>query len=274
MYKIIACDLDETLLTTTDRKVSAKNVAAVKAAREHGVKFVVATGRGFPSVSGTLDELGLLDLPNEYVISFNGGAITENRGNRLLHCVDMPFETVKKLFDRAETFDLGAHIYTLDTVYGYRFTDNERAYLAGRMAVVERDDWDMDFLRGEKIIKVLFVNPDQNYLWRMEREFADLTADLTVSFSSNRYIEFSPRGVDKGTGLLKLAEIINVKPEDTIAIGDNFNDLSMIRAAGLGVGVANCVDGIKQDCNYITAATCDEGAVAEVINKFITEEFK
>ena len=274
MYKIIACDLDETLLTTTDRKVSAKNVVAVKAARERGVKFVVATGRGFPSVSGTLAELGLRDLPNEYVISFNGGAITENRGNRLLHCVDMPFKTVEKLFKRALAYDVGIHIYTLDTVYGYRFTDNERAYLAGRMTVVERDELAIDFLRGQRLIKILFVNPNQDYLRRIERELADITADVTVSFSSNRYIEFSPQGVDKGAGLLKLAEILNVKPEETIAIGDNFNDLSMIRAAGLGVGVANCVDGIKQDCNYITAATCDEGAVAEVINKFITEEFK
>ena len=269
MYKIIACDLDETLLTTADRKVSAKNVAAVNAARERGVKFVVSTGRGFPSVSGTLSELGLLALPDEYVISFNGAAITENCGNRLLHCVEMPFEIVEKLFKRAETFDLGAHIYTLDKVYGYRFTDNERAYLAGRMEVEMRDDWSMDFLRGDKIVKILFVNPDQNYLWQMEREFADITANLTVSFSSNRYIEFSPTGVDKGSGLLKLAEMLGVKPEETIAIGDNFNDLSMIRAAGLGVGVANCVDGIKSDCNYITHATNDEGAVAEVIEKFI-----
>ena len=54
MYKIIACDLDETLLTTDERTVSAENVAAIRAARERGVKFVVATGRGFPSVSGTL----------------------------------------------------------------------------------------------------------------------------------------------------------------------------------------------------------------------------
>lgn len=122
---------------------------------------------------------------------------------------------------------------------------------------------------NDKIVKILFFNPDQNYLWQMEREFADVSENLTVSFSSNRYIEFSPAGVDKGAGLLKLAEMLGVKREDTIAIGDNFNDLSMIRVAGLGVGVANCVDGIKADCDYITAATNDESAVAEVINKFI-----
>ena len=269
MYKIIACDLDETLLTTDERTVSAENVAAIRAARERGVKFVVATGRGFPSVSGTLTELGLINLPDEYVISFNGATITENKGNRLLHCVEMSFETVEKLFKRGESFNLGAHIYTLDNVYVFGITDNEKAYLNRRIDFVACDDWDMEFLRGDKIVKILFFNPDQNYLWEMEREFADVSENLTVSFSSNRYIEFSPQGVDKGAGLLKLAEMLGVKREDTIAIGDNFNDLSMIRAAGLGVGVANCVDGIKKDCDYITRATNDESAVAEVINKFI-----
>ena len=269
MYKIIACDLDETLLTTAERKVSAENVAAIQAARARGVKFVVATGRGFPSATKTLAELGLLDLPNEYVISFNGATITENKNNRLLHCVEMPFDTIEKLFRRCMTYDVGAHIYTLDKVYGFRITDNERNYLAGRMEIVERDDLSLDFLRGDTIVKILFVNPDQNYLWKIEREIADMTADLYVSFSSNRYIEFSPTGVNKGAGLLKLAEILGVKREETIAIGDNFNDLSMIQAAGLGVGVANCVDGIKKDCDYITRATCDESAVAEVIEKFI-----
>ena len=63
--------------------------------------------------------------------------------------------------------------------------------------------------------------------------------------------------------------MLGVKPAETIAIGDNFNDLSMIKAARLGVGVANCVDGIKKFCDYITAATCDDSAVAEVIEKFL-----
>jgi hypothetical protein len=60
--------------------------------------------------------------------------------------------------------------------------------------------------------------------------------------------------------------------KDTIAIGDNFNDLSMIKVAGLGVGVLNSIEGIKKDCDYITNTTCNESAVAEVINKFILKE--
>ena len=92
-----------------------------------------------------------------------------------------------------------------------------------------------------------------------------------MSFSSNRYIEFNHKGVNKGAGLRFIAHMLGVKPEETIAIGDNFNDLSMIQAAGLGVGVQNTIKDMKPLCGYITEATIDEGAVAEVIEKFILQ---
>ena len=269
MYKLIACDMDETLLNTRDRKVSAKNVETIQKARQKGVKFVPATGRGYRSIQGTLNELGLIDLPNEYVISFNGGAITENQNNRLLHFDGISFELAEEFFKRGLNYDVCIHVYTLDTVYVYNFTDNEKAYLNGRMEVEEFFDKNIDFLKGQEIVKALYVNTNQDYLHQIAEDLKDITADVDVSYSSNRYIEFNHKGVNKGQGLLNLAKRLGIKQEETIAIGDNFNDISMIEAAGLGVGVANCVEGIKPQCDYITTATCDEDAVAEVINKFV-----
>jgi hydroxymethylpyrimidine pyrophosphatase-like HAD family hydrolase len=92
---------------------------------------------------------------------------------------------------------------------------------------------------------------------------------MDVSYSSNRYIEFNRRGVNKGAGLLNLAMLLGIRQEETIAIGDNYNDLSMIRAAGLGVGVANTVPEMKNQCDVITRATHEDGAVAEVIETYI-----
>ena len=79
---MIVSDLDETLLNS-DRKVAARNVEAIKRARELGVKFVPATGRGYISIRGTLEEIGLRDMENEYVISFNGGGRTQKKKERL-----------------------------------------------------------------------------------------------------------------------------------------------------------------------------------------------
>ena len=78
MYKIITCDLDETLLSM-DRSICRRNIEAIHAAAEKGVKFVCASGRGYMSFQNTLQEIGLYDLADQYSISFNGGAITENR---------------------------------------------------------------------------------------------------------------------------------------------------------------------------------------------------
>ena len=105
MYRIIACDMDETLLGK-DKKVSQRNREAIAAAREAGVKFVPNTGRGFASIQGTLEELGLRNKANEYVISFNGGAITENAGNRLIHAIALPFAKAEELYRRGIDYDV------------------------------------------------------------------------------------------------------------------------------------------------------------------------
>jgi hypothetical protein len=268
MYKIIACDLDETLLRT-DRTISEADREAILKAREMGVHFVPATGRGYNSVANTLKELGLYEMENEYVISYNGGAITENKGNKLLHFEGIPFELAQKLYKRGLEYDVCIHIYTKDMVYAYNYVQEEIDYLAGRMEVTEIFDENIDFLRGQDIVKALYMNTDYAYLKQIEADLQDITQEIDVSYSSNRYIEFNHQGVNKGAGLLSLAKLLGVKPEETIAIGDNYNDLSMIKAAGLGVGVQNTVEAMKKECDYITDATCDENAVAEVIHKFV-----
>lgn len=268
MYKLIACDLDETLYGN-DRTIPARNVEAIKRASELGVKFVPATGRGYNSVRETLVDLGLLDKEGEYVISYNGGAITENKGNRLLHFQGLPFEEAEELYRRGLNYDVCIHVYTREMVYAYNITQEEIARLSKRMQVTEVFDRDLQFLAGQDIAKVLYENRDFDYLKKIEEELKDITGNMDVSFSSNRYIEFNSKGVTKGAGLRFVAEMLGIKREETIAIGDNFNDLSMIQEAGLGVGVQNTIQGMRQYCDYITEATNDEGGVGEVIEKFI-----
>ncbi len=267
-YKMIVSDLDETLLNS-DRKVAARNVEAIKRARELGVKFVPATGRGYISIRGTLEEIGLRDMENEYVISFNGGAITENKGERLLYFQGISFEKAEELFSRGLSYDVCMHVYTKDKVYVYRLNQDESDYVKGRMEMQEFFTDDLHFLRGQEIVKVIYVNTDWHYLKNIEDDLRDITGDLDVSYSSNRYIEFNQKGVNKGSGLLFLADLLGIRPEETIAVGDNFNDLSMICAAGLGVGVQNTVPDLKPLCDVVTDATCDDGAIGEVIEKYV-----
>ena len=95
---------------------------------------------------------------------------------------------------------------------------------------------------------------------------------VEVSYSSNRYMEFNTLGVNKGTALAILANKLSIPIEQTIAIGDNYNDVAMLKAAGLAVAAGNGVDDVKALCDYTTQADNNEGVVAEAIRKFIYHE--
>ena len=77
-YKVIASDMDETLLND-QHKICQRNIDFIRMAKEKGVKFVPATGRGFMSIQRDLKLLGLYDIPQEYVLSFNGGSFNRKQ---------------------------------------------------------------------------------------------------------------------------------------------------------------------------------------------------
>ncbi|MDN6161386.1 MAG: HAD-IIB family hydrolase, partial [Atopostipes sp.] len=124
------------------------------------------------------------------------------------------------------------------------------------------------------IIKVLFMNENHSYLEGIENDLKEIAEDCDVSYSSNRYLEFNQKGANKGAALEYLTNHLGIDLNKTIAIGDNFNDHSMFKKAGLAVGVRNMREELKDEVDYITDATNDEHAVAETIEKFILNPAK
>ena len=273
MYRLIACDLDETLLDS-EHRIPERVRRAIAAARERGARFVPATGRPFESVDGTLSDLGLLDAPGEYVISFNGGVITENAdtAHPLTSC-SLDADVAERLYEEGVARGLCVHVYTLEHVYLYNYWPEERSYIGGRMNIVETHEPTLGFVEknGEVVVKILFMSLDMDELRRTERELdaSGLTDGLDVVYSSNRYLEFNAPGINKGAGLLKLAELLGIPADETMAIGDNSNDVPMIRAAGLGVAVANASEEARAAAGYVCADDNDAGGVAEAIERFV-----
>jgi len=269
MYKMIACDLDETLISL-DRTISKENKEAIAQAIAKGIKFVPATGRGYRSLHSLTKELGLFDLKDQYCISYNGGAITENKDEKEIYFQGISFEKASALYQRGLAYpDICIHVYTPEMVWVKNFFSWEKEYLASRQACTEIFTNHIDFLKDEKIAKVIYTNLDHNYLEKIAKDMEDLTENMDISYSSNRYLEINAAGVNKGNALKKLCKMTDIDIKDTIAIGDNYNDLSMIQEAGLGIGVANTVEEMKKDCDYITKADCNHSAIAEVIHQFV-----
>lgn len=272
MYKMIVCDLDETLMND-DGSLSDGNSAAIQAASAKGVYFVPNSGRSYTSFQNDLAKMRLKDRPNQYSISYNGGLIVENKGNRPMIVNAMPYAVAEKVFAAGiANPNAATHVYTQDVLYIYNQTPDDSAYLRNRGVSFEAvDDTDFSRFKDMNVMKIIMALPTMAERKQMR---ADVEANvdpsqLAVTYSSDRYVEFNPAGIDKGSAAVQLGKSLNIQPSEIIAVGDNNNDLPMLEVAGLPVSVANGIDKVKQTAKYVTTADNNHDALAEIINKFI-----
>ncbi|WKY79630.1 Cof-type HAD-IIB family hydrolase [Leuconostoc lactis] len=273
MIQLILSDLDETLLND-DGTIHPENIAAIQAFTQNGGYFVPNTGRSYKSVYGTLAQLGL-NKTTQYVVSYNGGAIVAIAPDGQEEIVvehGMSLTLAQKIFDLGQVNDaVDTHVYTRDNLYIYNISATDQRYMTERQVpYTEITTTDLSFMANEgPVMKVIFEHPDP----AVQQAIADaVTAvvgdEVLVTFSSNRYVEFNPKGVDKGVTGLELADILGITRDDTAAIGDNLNDAAQIKAAGVGVAVANAKPEIKALADVVLTTTNNEAAVADFIKHY------
>ncbi|WP_195329939.1 Cof-type HAD-IIB family hydrolase [Leuconostoc lactis] len=273
MIQLILSDLDETLLND-DGTIHPENIAAIQAFTQNGGYFVPNTGRSYKSVYGTLAQLGL-NKTTQYVVSYNGGAIVAIAPDGQEEIVvehGMSLTLAQKIFDLGQVNDaVDTHVYTRDNLYIYNISATDQRYMTERQVpYTEIMTTDLSFMANEgPVMKVIFEHPDP----AVQQAIADaVTAvvgdEVLVTFSSNRYVEFNPKGVDKGVTGLELADILGITRDDTAAIGDNLNDAAQIKAAGVGVAVANAKPEIKALADVVLTTTNNEAAVADFIKHY------
>ena len=269
MYKIVALDLDETLLDL-NKNCCERNLKAIAEAQKLGIKIVPSSGRTPGFLGTTLDDLNI-NKENEYCILGNGAIVVDNKNNDVIFCAPIPFEVIKQLFEFGKKKELGIQIFTPENVYFWYTSDeewNRICHLGNNL--VRRFDDSCDDLKDKTIIKMLYNKTSMEYLQSLENELKPITDNkITISYSSGRYLELNQFGIHKGVGLKALADHLGVDIKDTIGIGDNYNDMELIRHAGLGCAVANAIDEIKEISAYVCESDCEQGGVAEVIEKFI-----
>jgi len=272
MYKMIVCDLDETLMNDNGT-LSAKNTAAIQAASQQGVYFVPNSGRSYTSFQNDLETLHLRDQAQQYSISYNGGLITENAGNRPITINAMDYDVAKAVFaEGVANLTASTHIYTQDRLYIYHPIADDTAYLTNRgVDYTELTTTDFSQFKDQNVMKIIMALPTMPERKQM-RAAVEAQIDpskLAVTYSSDRYVEFNPAGINKGTSALQLGKLLNITADEIIAVGDNGNDLPMLKVVGLPVSVANGIPAVKETVKYVTQADNNHDALAEIINKFI-----
>jgi hypothetical protein len=247
---------------------------AIKKALELGIKFVPASGRGYREIEKILTSLDLNDEEQQYVISFNGCAITKSKDNIILRFNNLPFAKANELFRFGLTKEVCIQVHTSDTIFIYNFNEDERNRMAKlNMHLKELKQPSIEFLRNIPIAKIIYVNVDMEYLRAINDEIKLITeGSVSVSYSANCCMELNKHGVNKGEALLALSEFLDIKQDEIIAVGDSDNDMSMLAVAGLSVAAGNAVEDVKKACTYTCKNDNNEGVLAEVIEKFILKK--
>lgn len=259
-YKMIALDLDGTLLDPY-LKISARNLKILKNAVESGTLVTLSTGRMFAAAL-PFAELLELDVP---IITCNGAAIVCARSRKVHYERTLSPELVLSILNMASELNLEVSLYSADDIYVENIKHNARIHSEIDNASVKQAKL-QEIARKMKIIKILFSS-GQLYE-HTEDVYRRFEHDCTFYFSLPWFVEIVAQGVDKGDALEKLSGQFGIDRKEIIAIGDNFNDLPMIKYAGLGVAMGNAPGDLKRMADYVTRSHDDDG-VAHVIEKFV-----
>ncbi|CAE6771467.1 Cof-type HAD-IIB family hydrolase [Paraburkholderia haematera] len=227
MYKVIATDLDGTLLNA-DHKVDPFTIATVRKLESDGLHFVIATGRHYCDVAGIRDLLGI----NPYLITSNGARI-HAPDNAVIHADDLPPAIVQRL---VQPEIAGAHGRVIVNLFA------DQAWLIDRDAPellkFHQDSGftyevtDLPKHDGVDIAKVLYIGEPADLAHvsaNLAREFGDA---LYVTYSLPDCLEVMTSNVSKGRALQIVLERLGVGASQCVAFGDNMNDIDLLETAG------------------------------------------
>ena len=268
--KLLLTDLDDTLLTKA-KEVSPQDRESIEKMIAAGHKFAIATGRPFYSAKLVARELNLLK-PGVFIIASNGGILYDCEKDAIISKESVPFNLVSYMFGEAIKAGLHIHTYTDEYVISLRETPELLMYtktIKMPYKILEKVPEDLPYEPPKMIVMSLKDNSREILSEFKDRVYGFVEGQLNPVFSNRCLLEFLPPSASKGNGLNKLCEVLNIPVSDSIPCGDEENDISMIKAAGVGVAMKNGTDSARACADYITAHTNNENAITEVIERFV-----
>ncbi|WP_320824032.1 Cof-type HAD-IIB family hydrolase [Reinekea sp.] len=263
--KMIVMDLDDTLLND-DLVISDYTKGVIGNAQRSGIKIVIASGRPTPAIWRYAQELKLAEN-NGYVISYNGA---------IAHRCDTS-EEIFRCTLTWENIDLLNRVYKEKSAFIHTYIDNQvvtpehnphtdfEGKLTG-MPVVKVDDFRAEI--KQEVVKILLLE-EPTRLKQIEAELRPLIGDsMSMNISKPFFLEFTNKRVDKSKTIDFLCALENIDMQDVMAIGDSYNDITMIRDCGFGVAMNNGPVDVKIHAAHITHCNNTDG-VATAINRFV-----
>ncbi|MBZ0179951.1 MAG: Cof-type HAD-IIB family hydrolase [Melioribacteraceae bacterium] len=263
--ELIVFDMDGTLLNSSG-EIGTQTVNLVKELRNHGVKFTFATGRLHNAI---VDQAKLLEI-HEPLISLDGSLIKSVYSNEIYYESYIPQKYVLKAKKLADQYLLKIALCHADYIYfgeydalipqllqkfgaKYKETDNMHALIDTTLEIVMMGDY-------KDSIKTVLKKMSFPHSIGLRTNYYK-----TKSAGKFYYLEIRKKGSSKGTGIDRLAKILKVKRKNVAAIGDWYNDVDLLKKAGIKIAMANSVAEIKRLADYITKRDNDEDGTAEFL---------
>ena len=272
-YKWCVCDMDGTLLNS-DNVISKENEVALKKLQEMGLEVIIATGRVDLMVKVYIKQL---DLKGP-VISCNGGLIRNIETGEILYSKIMDKNTVKEIIDYCTNNNVNYIIYTAEIVYssknnplGLRYENRNKLLSKETQVPIKYIDNDIiENINDIDALKVLLVCEKHEEILFLEKYFSKYD-NLTAVSSATGLLDIMASNVSKGNALKILSEKLGVDLSEIIVFGDNYNDMEMLKCAGMPIAMENAVEEIKFAAKYITKSN-NESGIAYAINNHILKE--
>jgi 5-amino-6-(5-phospho-D-ribitylamino)uracil phosphatase len=262
--RLLALDLDGTLLTST-KTISPPTVEALRAAtRDAGVRVVLASARPPRTVLPFYEQLGL-DTP---MINYNGALVYDPRSRRVVMHLPIPLKTAREIVRLARRLhrDVLVSAEILDRWYTDRLDKRyltETAKLMGPDQVAPMGKW-----LTEPVTKLLFL-AGADRITELGRRIAEaLPHQVSMVQTEGHLLQVMHVTVSKAQALRCVAAELCVARENVMAIGDNANDVGMLQWAAIGVAVGNATPEVKAVARLVTAGN-DEDGVAQAVRQLI-----
>lgn len=264
-YRAIALDLDGTL-TNHDKEVTPITRQALMKAQKNGAHIILASGRPTYGIAPIADHLEI-NKYDGYVLSYNGGKIVKWQTKEEIYSNHLPNDVIPILYNYAKEKSHALLGYSGKEIIT-EMPDDEYVKEESRINK-------MQIRKINNLMESLEPNPtkllmtgDPSLMIKAEEELSELVGNrMDVFRSAPFFIELVPRGIDKAQSLNRLLGLIGLTPNDMIAFGDGYNDLSMLKLAGIGVAMANAVPEVRAEADFITKSNEEDG-VAFAIQKF------
>lgn len=273
--RLICMDLDGTALQNDHHTFSPRLLAALDAAHEKGIAIAPVTGRQFHILPKLLKEHPAWE---DLVVLCNGAQVRKLGTGQVLHRLDIPFEGLKKLLALADKYDLPLEFSVDSTLFftehslnlqrhDPKLTFHRDTVLKEHGRIVES----LEPLCAAAVEKANLMCISEEMQEAVETELQEIP--VSAVWASRSSMEITHPAARKGSGMLTLCRLLDIPPENTMALGDSGNDITMLRTAGLGVAMGNAPEIVKAAADAVTETNVNDGA-AIAIERYALAESK